>query len=85
MGLLLAILTVALMFEHRVLSVVSAFVASLYWLGIFAAPVFPGTAFVDPELAAGAPNVGRIPFQLAIGFVLLAILLIVVPVGLLWS
>lgn len=89
MGILLATLTIALLFRHQALSrenlVLAALLASVYWLGIFAAPVFPGTAFVDPEFAAGAPNVGRVPLQLAIGFVLVGMLFVAVAVGFLWS
>lgn len=89
MGVLLALFSIALLFQHRVLSrenlFLSAGLASLYWLGIFAAPIFPGTAFVDPEFAAGAPNVGRMPLQLAIGFVLVAMLLAAIAIGFIWS
>jgi hypothetical protein len=53
MGALLAGLTIAVLFRHRVLSrealLLAALIASVYWFGIFAAPIFPGVAFVDPE------------------------------------
>jgi hypothetical protein len=89
MGVLLASLTIALLFHRRVLGretlLLAALIASVYWLSIFAAPIFPGIAFVDPEFAAGAPNVGKVPLQLAIGFVLVGLLVIAVAVGFIWS
>jgi hypothetical protein len=53
----------------------------VYWISIFAAPPFPGTAFVDPEFASATPSVGRVPLQLAIGFVLVGILLVAVAIS----
>jgi hypothetical protein len=79
MGLALGALTIVLLFERGPLSVqrivLSASLASIYWLCIFAAPVFPGTAFSDPEFASTNPNPMGIPAQLFIGFVLMALLL----------
>jgi hypothetical protein len=85
LGLALGILSIVLLFLHRPLTretlLVSAILASLYWICIFAAPVFPGTAFVDPEFASAAPNVGKIPLQLVIGLVLVGILVVAVAIG----
>jgi hypothetical protein len=79
MGLTLGALTIALLFQPGPLSVhrlvLSAFLASIYWLCIFAAPVFPGTAFSDPEFALTNPSPMGVPAQLFIGFVLVAVLL----------
>jgi hypothetical protein len=79
MGLALGILTIVLLFQRGPLSVqrimLSALLASIYWLCIFAAPVFPGTAFSDPEFASTNPSPLGIPAQLFIGFVLVATLL----------
>ena len=47
--------------------VLAAFIASIYWLAIFVAPVFPGTAFGDPEFAATNPAPMGVPLQLLIG------------------
>jgi hypothetical protein len=89
MGVLLASLTIALLFHQRVMGreslVLAALVASVYWLAIFTAPIFPGVAFVDPEFIAGAPNVGKVPLQLAISFVLVCLLLVAVIIGFIWS
>ena len=89
MGVLLATLTIALLFHKRVLDretlLLTALVASVYWLAIFTAPLFPGVAFVDPEFAASAPNVGKVPLQLAIGLVLVGLLVAAVFVGFILS
>ena len=89
MGAMLASLTIALLFHQRVMGretlLLAALVASVYWLAIFTAPIFPGVAFVDPEFAAGAPNVGKVPLQLAIGFVLVGLLVVAVTIGFIWG
>src|ERR1700761_3004668 len=36
--------------------VVAALVASLYWSALMVSPIFPGTAWVDPEFAAKTPR-----------------------------
>lgn len=85
LGAVLGIVSIVLLFLHSPLTretlVISAIVASLYWISIFAAPLFPDTAFVDPEFASAAPNVGRVPLQLAIGFVLVGILAVAVAIS----
>jgi hypothetical protein len=85
LGLALGILSIVLLFLHSPLTretlLVSAILASLYWICIFAAPVFPGTAFVDPEFASSAPNVGKMPLQLVIGLVLVGILFVAVAIS----
>ncbi len=89
MGLSLGVIAIAVLFRHSVPErgdlVMAALLASLYWLCIFAARMFPGTAFTDPEFVTGAPNVGRMPLQLFVGFVLVSILLAAVAIGFLWS
>jgi hypothetical protein len=81
----LGIVSIALLFLHRPLTretlVISELVASLYWICIFAAPIFPGTDFVDPEFASAAPIVCRLPLQLAIGLVLVGILLVAIAIS----
>ena len=56
MGLALGALTLAILFQKPHVSArrlfLSALLASIYWLCIFAAPIFPGTAFSDPEFAS---------------------------------
>ena len=78
MGFALGALSIGLLFQQPHVSesrlLLSALLASIYWLCIFAAPIFPGTAFSDPEFAAVGPSPGGIPAQLFIGLVLVAIL-----------
>ncbi len=85
MGLTLGALSIGLLFQRPHLTesrlLLSAVLASIYWLCIFAAPVFPGTAFSDPEFAAGNPSPMGVPAQLFIGFVPVGILLAVVCLG----
>jgi hypothetical protein len=79
MGLALGVVAIAILFQRSPVSesrlLLSALLASIYWVCIFAAPIFPGTAFSDPEFAAGNPSPMGVPAQLFIGFVLTAILL----------
>ena len=52
----------------------AALIASLYWDAILFAPIFPGTAWVDPEFEATTPRpLGLHPQQL-IGYLLLGLL-----------
>jgi hypothetical protein len=52
----------------------AASIASLYWDAVVVAPLFPGTAWVDPEFDAATPRpLGLYPQQL-IGYVLLGLL-----------
>ena len=82
MGLTLGLLAIAILFERSPVSesrlLLSALLASIYWLCIFAAPVFPGTAFSDPEFAPKNPAPMGVPAQILIGFALTAILLLAV-------
>jgi hypothetical protein len=86
MGLTLGVLTFALLFQRGHVSknrlLLSALLAAIYWLCIFAAPIFPGTAFSDPEFASVNPSPLGIPAQLFIGFILMAILVAAVLVAL---
>jgi len=85
MGLSLGVLAIAILFRQSPVSrsglLLAALLASIYWLCIFAAPIFPGTAFVDPEFASATPKLMGIPGQLSIGFVLVAILLVAVALA----
>jgi hypothetical protein len=52
----------------------AALIASLYWVALMVAPIFPDTAWVDPEFAAATPSpLGLAPQQL-IGYLLLLLL-----------
>jgi hypothetical protein len=79
MGLSLGVVVLILLFRHASVRIdelwLAAILASIYWICIFAAPLFPGTAFVDPEFASTAPRPIGLPGQLFIGFVLVAILI----------
>jgi hypothetical protein len=85
MGFALGALTIAILFQRSPVSksrlLLSALLASIYWLCIFAAPVFPGTAFSDPEFAPITPAPFGVPGQLFIGFILVGILLAAVCLG----
>lgn len=87
MGLSLGIVALAILFLQQPLStnglVMAAIISSVYWVGIFAAPIFPGTALVDPEFASTAPKSVGLPLQLFIGLVLVAILFAGVALALL--
>jgi hypothetical protein len=82
MGFSLGVLALVILFRQSPISVnrllLSAILASLYWLCIFAAPIFPGTAFVDPEFALATPKPSKIPAQLLIGMCLVMILMVAV-------
>lgn len=85
MGFALGGLSLAVLFQRSYVSenrlLLSALLASIYWLCIFAAPIFPGTAFSDPEFAAANPSPMGVPAQLFIGFVLVAILVAAISLG----
>ena len=79
MGFSLGVLALVILFRRSPIStnalLLSAILASLYWLCIFAAPIFAGTAFIDPEFASPTPKTFEIPAQLLIGMFLVAVLL----------
>jgi len=86
MGLALGILAIALLFGQQPLGtnglVMAAILALLYWVRLLAAPIFSGTAWVDPEFEPITPRpMGLYPQQL-ISFVLLAFLLAAVALAL---
>lgn len=79
MGLGLGVLALAILFKGPSLGIeellMAAVVTSLYWGCLLAAPIFPGTAWTDPEFEAMTPRpLGMHPQQL-LAFGLLAILL----------
>lgn len=79
MGVALGALAIALLFQRSQLSlnrlVLAALIASIYWLCIFAAPIFPGTAFSDPEFASTNPTPMGVPAQLFLGLIFVAVLI----------
>lgn len=82
MGLGLGVLALVILFGGQAADfkglVLAAVIASLYWDCLLVAPIFPGTAWTDPEFEAITPRpLGLHPQQL-VGFVLLAILLVAV-------
>ena len=85
MGLTLGVLAITILFRRSPVSrtglLLAALLASIYWLCIFAAPIFPGTAFVDPEFASATPRPMGMPGQLFIGFILATILLAAVALA----
>jgi hypothetical protein len=79
MGVALGALAIFILFQRSPVSksrlLLSALLSSVYWVCIFAAPIFPGTAFSDPEFASTNPVPLGVSAQLFIGFVLIALLL----------
>lgn len=79
-GFALGVLALVLLFQRAPLNadrlMLSALLASIYWLAIFVAPIFPGTSFSDPEFASTNPSPMGIPLQALIGIVNVAILLV---------
>ena len=83
MGLFNATATLVLLFALRPLTLpvflVAAALAALYFVGMLLAPLFPGTAWSDPEFEAANPRPLGIPVQkflsmLATGLVIIAVL-----------
>ena len=59
MGFLQGVLTIGLLFAaplSMATILIAALIASLYWDALMAAPIFPGTAWVDPEFDAETPR-----------------------------
>lgn len=84
MGIGLGMLGVLILFADKPFTVSGLFIASgaasLYWISMILAPLFPGTAWSDPEFSASTPRpLGAHPQQLlayaVIGILLFALLL----------
>jgi hypothetical protein len=84
MGIGLGLLGGLILFAPRPLTtpglLLASGVASLYWISMLLAPLFPGTAWSDPEFRESTPRpLGLYPQQLlayaAIGILVLALLL----------
>ena len=84
MGFLQGVLAIGLLFIaplSMATILLAALIASLYWDALMAAPIFPGTAWVDPEFDAETPRpLGLHPQQL-IGYGLLALLLAAITIS----
>ena len=86
MGLALGVVTATLPFLVKPLTVgvllLAAVLGSLYWLCMLLAPLFPGTAWADPEFVADIPlPLGQHPQKL-LAIVLLAALAVAVALAL---
>lgn len=82
MGVLNMIAVLAMLFTPRLLTLpamlTAAGVAEVYFASMLLAPLFPGTAWSDPEFAAGNPRPFGLPIQqllslLATGLVMIAV------------
>ena len=84
MGFLQGVLAIGLLFAappSTATILLAALIASLYWDALMVSPIFPGTAWVDPEFDAETPRpLGMHPQQL-IGYVLLALLIAAVAIA----
>ena len=78
MGLIQGVLTLVLLFEPGRLTLgrllLAAIISSIYWLALFGARLFPGTAWTDPEFEAETTKPLGFHLQQILGFALLAIL-----------
>jgi hypothetical protein len=80
MGIGLGALTLALLFGIQPLSrgnfLAAVGTASLYWISMILAPIFPGTAWSDPEFRASTPRpFGMHPQQL-LAYIILGLLFV---------
>lgn len=85
MGIGLGLLSLFLLFGLRPLTfplfLVATAVAGIYFVAMVSAPIFPGTAWVDPEFAEKTPRpLGLHPQQL-VSCVVCAILLVAVVIA----
>ncbi len=89
MGFCLGVLALVILFAERGAGiwplVTASVVTSLYWWCLLAAPIFPGTAWTDPEFEAITPRPLGLHPQQAIGFGLLGILLLAIVLATLAS
>jgi len=84
MGFLQGVLAIGVLFAAPLSTatiLLAALIASLYWDALMVSPIFPGTAWVDPEFDSETPRpLGMHPQQL-IGGVLLALLALAVAIA----
>lgn len=84
MGFLQGVLAIGILFVvplSLVTILLAASISSLYWVALTAAPIFPGTAWVDPEFDAETPRPFGLHPQQLIGYVLLALLLTAIAIA----
>jgi hypothetical protein len=78
MGLIQGVLALILLFEPGQLTpgrlLLAAIISSIYWLALFGARLFPGTAWTDPEFEAETTKPLGFHLQQLLGAALLAIL-----------
>ena len=78
MGLIQGVVALVLLFGPGRLTLgrllLAAIISSIYWLALFGARLFPGTAWTDPEFEAETPKPMGFHLQQLLGFVLLVIL-----------
>ena len=78
MGLIQGVLALGLLFEPSRLTLgrllLAAIISSVYWLALFGARLFPGTAWTDPEFEAETRKPLGFHLQQILGLALLTIL-----------
>ena len=78
MGLIQGVLALVVLFEPGRLTLgrllLAAIISSIYWLALFGARLFPGTAWTDPEFESETTKPLGFHLQQILGVALLAIL-----------
>jgi hypothetical protein len=78
MGIVQGAIALVLLFEPGQLTagrlLLAAIISSIYWLGLFGARLFPGTAWTDPEFEAETTKPLGFHLQQLLGLALLSIL-----------
>ena len=89
LGLALGTLALVLLFAVRPLTLpvflVAAAVAGVYFVAMILAPLFPGTAWIDPEFAEHVPKRFGLNPQQSVSYVLCAVLVLAVVIACVWG
>jgi hypothetical protein len=89
LGLALGTLALVLLFAVRPLTLpvlfVAATVAGVYFVAMIFAPVFPGTAWIDPEFAGYVPKRFGLNPQQLVTYVLCTVLVLAVAIACVWG
>jgi hypothetical protein len=81
LGIMTFVVLYGMPFFDRGVLLLAAALASLYWVCLLAAAIFPGTGWTDPEFEAITPKPFGMHIQQVISFVLLTLLIIAVALS----